>query len=277
MRRPASALAAVAIVAAALSGCGSSGTPLHRVNSAVGRTAASTWVRYELSLQRPHLFSPSIAVQGGRGAYDFKTGLGYLFLQLKLPSSGYQTLFGDLEPATFLLAPSPAPAGVLPPGRNWISAPLSSSATDQGLSAQAEGLAPALLLDEIAWGVQHASAAGTHVVETVPMAEYRVTVNLATALTAAKRRRQAGVAAAIEQELHTDPSGSLTILVWVNGPGYVGKIESDIPGSKLGTTSFLFSSFTRPYTGTLPPASAVVRLASLAGGSKSVWTIATNS
>jgi hypothetical protein len=277
MKRSASALVVAVAVAAALCGCGASGTPLHRVNTAVRKTLTVTWARYELSLGRPHLFTAPISVQGGRAAYDFKTGLGYSFLQLKLPSGGYQTLFYDLEPATFLLAPSPAPAGVLPAGKSWISAPLSTPTTDHTLAAQAEGLAPALILDDVAWGARSVSSLGTQVVETVPMAEYRVSVDLSQALAAARRTRQEGIAAAIEEQLHASPSKRVEIVVWVSGPGYVGKIESNLPGSGLGTTSFLFSSFTKPYTGTLPPASQVVPLASLGRGGKSVWAIATGS
>ena len=73
------------------------------------------------------------------------------------------------------------------------------------------------------------------------MAEYRVSVDLATALSAARRRRQGGMAAAIEEELHASRSKRLEIAVWVSGPGYVGKIAADVPGSGLGTTSFLLS------------------------------------
>ncbi len=166
---------------------------------------------------------------------------------------------------------------MLPAGKSWISAPLSKPAAAHTLAAQAEGLAPALLLDEVAWGARSASSLGTKVVETVPMAEYRVQVNLTAALAAAKKRRQEGMAAAIEHELQTSKSARLAIVVLVSGPGYVGKIESDVPGADLGTTSFLFSSFTRPYTGTLPPASQIVPLASLNRGTKSVWAVATNS
>jgi hypothetical protein len=277
MKRSGSALVGAVAVAAALCGCGASGTPMHRVNTAVRKTLAVTWGRYELSLGRPHLFTAPISVQGGRAAYGFKTELGYSFLQLKLPSGGYQTLFYDLEPATLLLAPSPAPAGILPAGKSWISAPLSTPTTDHTLAVQAEGLAPALLLDEVAWGARSAYSLGTRVVETVPMAEYRVSVDLSQALAAASRTRQVGIVAAIEEELHAGPSKRVEIVVWVSGPGYVGKIESNLPGSGLGTTSFLFSSFTKPYTGTLPPASEVVPLASLMRGSKSVWALATGS
>jgi hypothetical protein len=278
MKRSAGALLVAVAVAAALSGCGASGTPMHRVSTAVRKTLAVTWARYEIQLGRPHLFTTPVSVQGGRAAYDFKTGLGYSFLQLRLPSRSYQMLLYDLEPSTLLLAPSPAPAGVLPAGKGWISAPLSTPRADHALAAQAEGLAPVLLLDEVTWGARSASSLGTRVIEAVPMAEYRVSVDLARALAAARKRRQGGIAAAIAEELRASASKRVEIVVWVSGPGYVGKIESDVPGSGLGATSFLFLSFTRPYTGTLPPASQVVPLGSLMDGSrKSVWAIATSS
>jgi hypothetical protein len=277
MKRSAGALVVAVAVAAALCGCGASGTPLHRAKTAVRKTLAVTWARYELALERPSLFKAPLSVQGGRAAYDFKTGLGYSFLQLQLPSGGYQILLCDLEPTTFLLAPSPAPAGVLPAGKSWISAPLSTPTADHMLAAQAEGLAPTLLLDEVSWGARSASSLGTRVVETVPMAEYRVSVDLSQALAAARRTRQGGIAAAIEEELDASPSKRVEVVVWVSGPGYVGKIAADLPGSGLGTTSFLFLSFSRPYTGTVPPASQVVPLAALMRGSESVWAVATGS
>lgn len=269
----------IVVVAAAvgLCGCGASGTPLRNVRDAVTKTLAVTWARYELALERPHLFAAPITVQGGRAAYDFRTGLGYEFLQLQLRHRSYQTLFCDLEPAKFLLAPSPAPPGVLPAGKSWISVPLTGPGADRVLAAQAEGLAPALLLDEVAWGERSASSAGTRVVESVPMDEYRVSVDLASALKAARMARRGAIAATIEQELQASRSGQLSIVVWVSGPGYVGKIESAVPGSELGTASFLFSSYTKRYTGSTPPASQIVPLASLARGRRSLWGIATGS
>jgi hypothetical protein len=263
--------------AVTLCGCGASGTPLRNVSGAVNKTLAVTWARYEIALERPRLFAPPIVVQGGRAAYDFRTGLGYEFLQLTLRKHSYETLFGDLEPTAFLLAPSPAPAGVLPAGKAWISVPLAGLRADRVLAAQAEGLAPVLLLDEVAWAARAASSAGTKVVEDVPMAEYRVSVSLPTALSKARRARRQAIAAAIEQELRARPSGRVSILVWVSGPGYVGKIESEVPGSGLGTASFLFSSFIKPYTGTVPPASQIVPLAALERGGQSLWRIATSS
>jgi hypothetical protein len=277
MKRSASAWVVVVLAAAALSGCGASRDPLREVIGATSKTLGVSWARYDVSLARPQLFTAPIAVLGGRAAYDFRTGLGYEFLQLRLRPGSYQTLFCDFQPATFLLAPSPAPAGALPAGKVWISVPLTGPGADRALAAQAEGLAPVLALDEVAWGARSASSVGTRVVASVPMEEYRVSVDLTRALSAARSARRAAIAAALEQELGTSPSGRASIVVWVNGPGYVGKIESDVPGSGLGTASFSFLSFITPYTGTGPPASQIVPLASLARGGRSPWALATGS
>ena len=105
------------VTAAALCGCGASGNPLRQVTGAASKTLAVQWARYEVALERPQLFTAPITVLGGRAAYDFRTGLDYEFLQLKLRAGSYQTLFVDLEPKTFLLAPSPSPAGARSSGR----------------------------------------------------------------------------------------------------------------------------------------------------------------
>jgi hypothetical protein len=262
--------------AALLGGCGASRDPLHQVTGAASKTLAVPWARYEVALAGQQLFAAPITVQGGRAAYDFRAGLGYQFLQLRSRAGSYQTLYYDFTPTTFLLAPSPAPAGALPAGKIWISVPLTASAADRALAAQAEGLAPLLPLDEVAWGARSAASVGTRVVEGVPMDEYRVSANLTKALSVALSTGRSGIAAAIEQELEASPSGRVSIRVWVNGPGYVGKIESDPPGAGLGTASFWFLSFTKPYTATGPPASQIVPLASLAHG-RSLWRIATGS
>jgi hypothetical protein len=277
MKRSAGVWIVVAVAAAALGGCGTSADPFRQATGAATKTLAVRWARYELALERPRLFASPIATLGGRAAYDFRTGLDYEFLQLKLRAGSYQTLFFDLEPTTFLLAPSPAPAGALPAGKVWISVPLAGPGSDRAITAQAEGLAPVLLLDEVAWGARSASSLGARVVENVPMDEYRVSVDLAKALSAARSARHDGIAAAIEQELNASAFGRVSILVWVGGPGYVGKIESAVPGSGLGTVSFWFLSYTKPYTGTVPPGSQIVSLASLARDGRSLWAIATGS
>jgi hypothetical protein len=278
MKRPVRAVAVLAAAAAVLSGCGGGGgNPAHQATEAAIKTLAVPWARYELALARPQLFTAAITVQGGRAAYDFRAGLGYEFLQLRLRSGSYQTLFCDFTPTTFVLAASPAPAGALPAGKIWISVPLTGADADSALAAQAEGLAPALALDEVAWGAHSASSVGTRVVQGVPMAEDRVSVDLTKALSVALSTGRGGIATAIEQELGASPSGRVSILVWVNGPGYVGKIQSEVPGSGVGTASFWFLSYTKPYTGSGPSASQIVPLASLARAGRSLWTIATGS
>jgi hypothetical protein len=102
-------------------------------------------------------------------------------------------------------------------------------------------------------------------------------VDLARARSAATHAGRTAIAAAIEQELEATASGRVSVLVWVNGPGYVGKIKSEVPGSGLGTVSFWFLSYVKPYTGTGPPASEVVPLDSLARDGRSLWAVGTGS
>ena len=108
-----------------------------------GCKTLAVWARYQLALERPGLFTAPITV--GRAAYDLRAGRGYEFLQLKLLAGSYEILYDDLLPATFLPAPSPAPAGALPAGKVWISAPLTGPGADRALAGQAERRAPVLL------------------------------------------------------------------------------------------------------------------------------------
>jgi hypothetical protein len=250
---------------------------LGQVVGAAKKTGALTWVRYQAALEHPHLFASGVKVRGGRAAYDFRTGLGYEFLDLQGHDGSSQTLWLDFTPTTFLLSPQPAPAGTLPPGKLWISVPLSAGEVHGSSAAQVQALAPELPLDELAWGAQSASDIGTRVVGQVPMDEYKVSVDLTKALSAARKARSAAVAAALESELRAGGSKRLTMHVWIDGPGYVGRIETPVPGSGLGTASLVFTSFTLRYTGTGPPSSQVVPLASLPRAGRSVWAFVTGS
>src|SRR5581483_9926725 len=262
------------VVAFALAGCGGGGDPRGQVVGAAGKTLALPWVRYELTFDAPQLFGSSVALEGGRGAFNVKDRLAYGFLDVQKQQSGAQTLWFDVTPTAFLVDPEPAPAGALPAGKVWISVDLSAA---DGGAQQAEGLAPGLPLDEIAWGARAVTHGGSSVVGNVPMDEFRVTVDLTKALLAATKAGRASIAAAIDSELRAAGSSSVQLSVWVNGPGFVGRIDEPIPGSRLGTVSLIFTSFTRPYTGTLPPSAQIVPLASLSPGDRSVWAVATGS
>jgi hypothetical protein len=264
----------LAVVALALAGCGASGNPSERVLAAAKKTLASHWVRYTLSFERPRLFDPSIRVVGGRAAYNLDARLGYAFLDLQRPGNGSQTLWFDLTPTSVLVNPQPPPAGALPPGLVWISAPLARA---EALAAQAEGLGPVLPLNEIVWAALRVTHVGSSVAGHVPMDEYEVTVDLRKARAAAERRHLPAIAAAIRSELRASASSRLSLRVWVNGPGYVGRIDQVVPGAGLGTVSLSFTNFRLRYTGTLPPSSQTIPLAGLSTGGRSLWEFATGS
>lgn len=268
-------LVAFAIV---VGGCGASANPLHKVVDATGKTLALPGTTYSVTFDRPQPLHEAATVLGGRAAYDFRAGLGYEALSLEANDGSSRTLYLDFLPAAAYLAPSPAPAGVLPPGKSWISVALGAKSAASGtLAAQLAGLAPELLLDEIAWGARSASPAGSSVVGHVPMSRYLVSVDLAKALRAARRAGRPALAAAIVDELHASTSGRVELEVWVNGPGYVGKVKGPVPGSGLGSPTFAFSSFTAKFKPSKVPASDTVPLTSLRPSSRSLWAIALGS
>lgn len=267
-------LTAVALV---VSGCGSASDPAATVVGAAQKTAALSWVRYQVRFTGPRLFPRAVRISGARGAYDFRTGLDYAFIGVQIPGGTSRNVFVDSSPSEVAVAPSPAPADLLPAGKSWISAPLRGRQGTGRLVAQVQGLAPLLALDEIKWGTLRASSLGTRSVGHVPMNEYRVSVGLERAYSAATRHGAQAVAAAIEQELSASPSARVTIDVWVNGPGYVAQIFQRQPGSGLGATSLSFTSYARRYDGAFAPPSETVSLASLRPGRRSVWVVAVGS
>jgi hypothetical protein len=267
----------IATAALVLSACGSAADPAGTAIGAAQKTAALSWVRYQIRFTGSHLFPPALGITGARGAYDFRTSNDYAFINLHTRGGGSENVFVDSSPTGLAVAPSSAPAGLLPAGKAWIFAPVKGRKVGDPLVAQVEGLAPLLAIDEIKWGTRSASSLGTRPVGHVPMDEYRVTVDLAKAYSAARKHGNPAVAAAIKHELHTSPSGRLNIDVWVNGPGYIAQIFERPPNSELGATSLSFFSYSQRYDGVFPPASQTVSLASLRPGRRSVWAIATGS
>jgi hypothetical protein len=263
----------LAIAVVALSGCGSSGNPLRDVVGAAKKTLTEADATFSLTLDRPRLFGPSIATAAGRAAYDFRAGIGYEALTLQRPDGGKRTVYLDFLPRAVYVAPWPTPAGLLPPGKIWVAVAFTASA-NRALAPQLEGLNPELPLQEIAWGARAASHVGTRVVGHVPMEEYRVSVDLAKAASAAKRTRRVAVATAIERELRTAQSVSFTVRV--TGAGHIARIDATVPGSGLGTASFSFTSFHAQFNRNPPRASQSVPLASITEP-RFLWAIATRS
>jgi hypothetical protein len=266
------------VTIAATAGCGASPDPLQQVVGAAKKTLALPGVSYDVTFDGSRLFGPSVDLLGGRAAYDFTTGVGYEALTLRYRTGGNRKLYLDYLPAAVYLAPWPTPAGLLPAGKIWISVAFTGAgaAANRPLAAQVEGLAAELPLEEVAWGARTASHVGTRVVRHVPMEEYRVSVDLAKALSATRRKGRVAAAAAIEGELRAARSGRLSFTVLVTGAGHVATIEKAIPGSGLGTASFSFSSFHAQFNRSRPRPSQTVPLASITEA-RFLWKIAARS
>jgi hypothetical protein len=274
-------LASLVVVAAALASCGSSGNPLKDVVDAANSTRSLSQTSYLITLAGARLAGPPVEVTGGRAAYDLKAGVGYEALTVKRPGPGNHTVYLDFTPDGVFLAPWPTPAGLLPPGRIWISVPFARAGArqpDDPLPAQLEGLAPEVLLDEIAWGTASATSLGTRTVNHVPMHAYRVSVDLAKALSASRRAGKRAIAVAIASQLRETPSGRTPMILWITGPGHVGRIETTPPvGTSLGKTIFQFTSFDARFNRNAPRASQTVPLDSIAAPtSHALWAIATS-
>jgi hypothetical protein len=269
---------ALSLAATALTGCGSGGDPLAQVRDAAKKTFAVSTVAYSFTLDRPTLFGPSVDSVAGRAAYDFAAGEGYEALTLHTQAGGKRTLYLDYLPAAVYVAPWPTPAGLLPPGKIWIALDFggAAAAANRPLAREVEELGPELPLAEIAWGARAAKHLGTRVVRHIPMEAYRVTVDLARALAAAKNNGRVALAAAIERQRDATPSRRLEYDVLVTGAGHVARIDSKVAGSRAGAASFAFSSFHAEFNRNPPRRSQSVPLASITEP-KYLWTIATRS
>jgi hypothetical protein len=263
---------ALAVVALAAAGCGSRPDPLQQAKDAAKKTLALPGVGYDVRLSGQKLFP---GLLGGKALYDLSSGLGYEALTLQAADGSQRKLFLDFLPGSFYVQPYPAPAGLLPEGKFWVSVPVARGGP---VAAQAGGLAPELALSEILWGGESAKHVGTPVVSHVPMDEYRVTVNLEQALAQSKKSGRPAIAAAIAAELKAGGSKRVPVTVWVNGPGYAARIEKPVPGTGLGTATFTLSSFSVKFARTNPDPTQVVPLGAVVRpGRTSVWALSTGS
>ncbi len=277
-------LGAAALALGGCGGTGAGGRPLQRAVGAANRTLALPGVGYDLALSGSTIFGARPGPLRARGAYDFPVGLGYEAIALPATAKqSAQKLFLDFLPVAFLVAPTPPPPGTLPDGTSWISVPLAGprASNDKALAAQIEGLAPRLALDEVSWGARAASSLSGRVVDQVPMHEYRVSIDLSRALAAARKAGEGAIAAAIEHEQAARRARGAgpypSLILWLNGPGYVGRLQSTSTGSGLGRTTFTFTSFNLKIPKSVPLPSQTVALSSLAGAgrpSRSLWAIA---
>jgi hypothetical protein len=247
----------VALVAItfALAGCGGgSSDALHAVATATKATMSQTLVS-DLTLHGAKLLGTVRETVVGRGAFAFDTGIGYE--RIDLPGEAVQGVgpreYLDLLPTKLYFERATATGSVvLYNGKGWvapaIAGPVSVDALVPRFVLQVQALSPQLLLDELEWGAVAATHIGSPVVNHVPQAKYRVSVDLKQALAKATGVTQT----AIKDELAANGSSTVSMLVWVDGPGHIVDLQQAVPGAGLGTVSMALSNFGVKIPGSLP-------------------------
>lgn len=257
------ATAALAL-ALGLAGCGGGGNHIGTVLQAA-RTTLAQRVSLTMTVHGASLLGARAHAATGQAAFDFAAALGYE--ATNFPASG--TVFFDFLPSAVYLQPF-ARTGLQ--GRAWLELPLEASgarAPSPALLELLEAFNPAFALSEIVDGAVSVRSVGTRVIAHTPYAAYDVTVDLRRALAAATSSSTRPFAGAIRGELAAAGSaGTVTIMIWVNGPGQIGELEAAFPGTGLGTLTFILANFGTPVPRNIPVSSQLLPFAELSGGSK---------
>ena len=242
-----------------------SATPADRsaASEAASHTLAYT-ASVSMDLDAAQVFGSSPTRVRGSGLFDLAGGRGQA--QVQQPAGAETVVF---LPAVVYVHEPPSVAGVLPPGKTWMLAPLTQSETVATnfpqFVLQVEDLNPALLLGEVAWGA----------VSAAPLAPrpgvhgYLVVVDLARASARAAGPAAVAFARAMQFE-ETDLGGGpgstappVEVREWVDASGRVVQIQASPPGSGVGTTTFGLSAFGTGVVVTPPAMSEVVDIAAL--------------
>ena len=258
------------LLATGLAGCGGTSDPLSSVSAAVDTSLS-------------HAFSARLKLTGAQalgakqaeellGAGTFDVGRGLAYERVDLPGPFDQTKRPPRDFLVFLptkIYLAPAAQQALPEGKSVISVPVSGTGAVTGASrfvAQAMGLNPVLLLDEIAVGATAAEKTGSEVVDHVPFTDYRVTVDLRRALARARGPFARAERLAIRQELAALGPGRSVVHVDVrtDGAGFVRGLGATVPGSKLGRLALDLHGYGATFEPSYPAAAQVVSLSALA-------------
>ncbi len=225
----------------------------------------SKTVLADVTLQRVNALGAPRRSLHGRGAVVFDKGVGYE--RLDLPAFKQQPAaqeFVDLLPQSVYFLRRVAAGTVAYNGKSWVSATLTGSGSVDGIVPrfvlQVESLTPQFLLDEIVWGGKSAVHVGNPVIDHVPLSEYRVTIDLKRALSAATGPSAGAMRLAIKDELAAAGSRPTMITVWVDGPGRAHRLRASVPGSGIGTTSMLLNGYGATLDANLPPPSQILSI-----------------
>jgi len=275
------AVAAAALCAFALTGCGSSNS-VSTVVAAANRTLAAQ-ASANTTFVGATLFGSVRGAVPARGAFAFQHGIGYQAIDLsRLQAAPPRTDYVVFLPNRFYLQPHLASGSALPAGKLWLSTPItgprSAGRGREAFELRILALNPQFLLDQIAWGTVSASKGKQVVLNHVPYTTHTVTVSLPKAAAGAAGPSAAAMRAAIRDELEAaaaagDKSGKTEIDVWLDGPGHVAETKAVVPGSELGTISSRLFAFGVPFSATLPPSSTVLPAKVILGPSESLWQV----
>jgi hypothetical protein len=262
------------VAALALSGCGGSGDPLGSVTSAAKTTLATT-AATNVVLRGTSVFDSVHPDVNAKAVSDFPAGLAYEAIDLPA-TSGVEARKWYLvfQPRKVAFTRSP-PLAALPAGKTWVAVPVdhgTAGSREAEFVAQAEGINPQLLLDEIVSGAVSSSPRRDRVTDHVPYSEYVVTVSLPRALAAAR----GAIRVAIREQLDalaSRPGSPRTVrmTVLVDGPGRVARIETAVPGSRLGVVTMVLSAYGTSFTKSFPPGAQVADISALKPPSLSPW------
>lgn len=270
-------LASAAVAVLTLAGCGVSSDALHAVRSATATTLSRTLVS-NLTLRGAKVLGTVRPTVVGSGIFAFDAGTGYE--RIDVPSGSKQAVgrreYLDLLPTKLYFEHTTAAGDiVLYDGKAWVApaiiGPASVDSIVPRFVLQVQALSPQFLLDELSWGAVSATQTATPVVNHLPLTEYRVTLDLKQALSKAT-----GVTrTAITDELAANGSTTVSMLVWVDGPGRVSQLQEAVPGSGLGMVSMALSNFGVKFRATVPTEAMLLhidaRTPSGAALLRSVW------
>jgi hypothetical protein len=251
-----------------LSGCGGSGhgDALGTVTAAAHSSLSQVPIVRPV-LSNPRAFGDSPAEVSGLGAFIFQSGIGFERIDLpgKLDANGKPPRdFIDIRADEIDLYP--AVQSVLPPGRRWISLPLSSVSGGQAARfvEQAEAVAPMLWLEEIVWGGVSARSRGGVVIKHVPFSTYDIAVDLHRTVSAAKSHGDLGVRIAAEQQLASLGGRHIVhVSMWRDGQGRVARLEGVVAGTQFGKIRLDLFGYGVKVTPNRPKAAELVPFASL--------------
>ncbi len=282
------ALTVAVLAGVVVSACGSGGSlgpggqpaqvagssAVQSVAGAARRTLALT-ASVSLRLDGSSALGGARAPVFGQGSFDFPANEGTLLLDL--PEAAHQEHGNEhaiLFPTLVYLQPKGTSAAVLPRGKAWMSATIAGSDSVTTNFPQfvgtVEGVNPVLGLSELAWGATSAQRLGEELISGVPAQHYRVSVDLARALTVLRGQGALALGAAIQQQLTSVPSHgsgaaatSVPLEVWIDRTGRVIEYRSTFPGTGDGTTLIQMRSFGARVQVRAPAAGDVVDITQL--------------